>query len=111
MSELLFVIRVNYFKQFPEVEHVFGKIGRADTATDPAPLVPTLERYTPYLERYDLENAVCPGTFTLEDMPWNWKVMFENFNDGYHANRLHQFVQDFCPSSLVPKPARRRRAG
>ncbi len=25
-------------KQFPEVEHVFGKIGRADTATDPAPL-------------------------------------------------------------------------
>jgi copper/silver efflux system protein len=25
-------------KQFPEVEHVFGKIGRAETATDPAPL-------------------------------------------------------------------------
>jgi copper/silver efflux system protein len=25
-------------KQFPEVERVFGKIGRADTATDPAPL-------------------------------------------------------------------------
>jgi Cu(I)/Ag(I) efflux system membrane protein CusA/SilA len=25
-------------KRFPEVDHVFGKIGRADTATDPAPL-------------------------------------------------------------------------
>ncbi len=25
-------------KQFPEVEHVFGKVGRAETATDPAPL-------------------------------------------------------------------------
>ncbi|MBI1354661.1 MAG: CusA/CzcA family heavy metal efflux RND transporter [Acidobacteria bacterium] len=25
-------------KTFPEVDHVFGKIGRADTATDPAPL-------------------------------------------------------------------------
>ncbi len=25
-------------KAFPEVEHVFGKIGRADTSTDPAPL-------------------------------------------------------------------------
>ncbi|KMP11437.1 cation transporter [Candidatus Nitromaritima sp. SCGC AAA799-C22] len=25
-------------RQFPEVHHVFGKIGRADTATDPAPL-------------------------------------------------------------------------
>jgi Cu(I)/Ag(I) efflux system membrane protein CusA/SilA len=25
-------------KQFPEVHHVFGKIGRTETATDPAPL-------------------------------------------------------------------------
>ena len=25
-------------KAFPEVERVFGKIGRADTSTDPAPL-------------------------------------------------------------------------
>ena len=25
-------------REFPEVEHVFGKVGRADTATDPAPL-------------------------------------------------------------------------
>ncbi|NOY12614.1 MAG: efflux RND transporter permease subunit [Deltaproteobacteria bacterium] len=25
-------------RQFPEVEHVFGKVGRAQTATDPAPL-------------------------------------------------------------------------
>jgi phenylpropionate dioxygenase-like ring-hydroxylating dioxygenase large terminal subunit len=38
-------------------------------------------------------------------MPWNWKVMFENFNDGYHANRLHQFVQDFCPSNMSEFPA------
>ncbi|MBE0597056.1 MAG: efflux RND transporter permease subunit [Desulfuromonadales bacterium] len=26
-------------KQFPEVHHVFGKIGRAETATDPAPMM------------------------------------------------------------------------
>lgn len=73
---------------------------------DPAPLAPTLERYAPYIANYDLANTVCPGTFTLEGMPWNWKVMFENFNDGYHANRLHQFVQDFCPSdmSAFPEP-------
>ena len=25
-------------KTFPEVQHVFGKIGRAETATDPAPM-------------------------------------------------------------------------
>ena len=71
---------------------------------DAAPLAPTLERYSPFLQNYDLEHAVCPGTFTLEAMPWNWKVMFENFNDGYHANRLHQFVQDFCPSSMSAFP-------
>jgi copper/silver efflux system protein len=26
-------------RQFPEVEHVFGKVGRAETATDPAPMM------------------------------------------------------------------------
>ena len=26
-------------RQFPEVRHVFGKVGRADTATDPAPMM------------------------------------------------------------------------
>jgi phenylpropionate dioxygenase-like ring-hydroxylating dioxygenase large terminal subunit len=69
-----------------------------------APLAPTLERYTPYLANFELGDAVCPGTFTLENLPWNWKVMFENFNDGYHANRLHQFVQDFCPSGMSGFP-------
>ena len=67
-------------------------------------LAPTLESYAPYLENYGLDEAVCPGTFTLPDLPWNWKVMFENFNDGYHANRLHQFVQDFCPSNMSAFP-------
>ncbi len=73
-------------------------------APDPEPLGPTLSRYEPFIANYDLANAVCPGTFTLEAMPWNWKVMFENFNDGYHANRLHQFVQDFCPSDMSAFP-------
>jgi phenylpropionate dioxygenase-like ring-hydroxylating dioxygenase large terminal subunit len=73
---------------------------------DAEPLAPAFRRYEPYLEHYDLETAVCPGTFTLHDLPWNWKVMFENFNDGYHANRLHQIIQDFCPSdkAMFPVP-------
>jgi phenylpropionate dioxygenase-like ring-hydroxylating dioxygenase large terminal subunit len=71
---------------------------------DAAPLGPALASYEPYLENYELDDAVCPGTFTLTDLPWNWKVMFENFNDGYHANRLHQFVQDFCPSNMSAFP-------
>ncbi len=71
---------------------------------DAPPLGPTLTRYEPYVERYHLTETVCPGTFTIPDLPWNWKVMFENFNDGYHANRLHQFVQDFCPSNMSGFP-------
>ena len=71
---------------------------------DPAPLAPTLATYAPYLDHYDLEHTVCPGTFTLTDLPWNWKVMFENFNDGYHANKLHHTIQDFCPSELAAFP-------
>lgn len=67
-------------------------------------LSPTLLRYEPFLEHYELETAVCPGTFTLTNLPWNWKVMFENFNDGYHANRLHHTIQDFCPSNLAAFP-------
>ena len=71
---------------------------------DAEPLTPSLSRYESYLENYQLDEAVCPGTFTLESLPWNWKIMFENFNDGYHANRLHQYVQDFCPSDMSSFP-------
>ncbi len=71
---------------------------------DAPPLGPTLATYKPYLANYDLEHTVCPGTFTLPDLPWNWKVMFENFNDGYHANKLHHTIQDFCPSELAAFP-------
>jgi phenylpropionate dioxygenase-like ring-hydroxylating dioxygenase large terminal subunit len=71
---------------------------------DPPPLAPTLAGYTPYIEHFELDTAVCPGTFTLPDLPWNWKVMFENFNDGYHANKLHHTIQDFCPSELAAFP-------
>jgi phenylpropionate dioxygenase-like ring-hydroxylating dioxygenase large terminal subunit len=73
---------------------------------DAPPLGPTLTSYEPYLANYELETAVCPGTFTLHDLPWNWKVMFENFNDGYHANKLHHTIQDFCPSELAEFPVK-----
>ena len=36
------------------------------------PLAPSLAAYEPYLEHYDLANAVNPGSFTLTDLPWNW---------------------------------------
>ena len=33
---------------------------------DAAPLAPTLTSYEPFLANYDLADAVCPGTFTLD---------------------------------------------
>ena len=41
---------------------------------------------------------------TLTDLPVELEVMFENFNDGYHANKLHHTIQDFCPSELAAFP-------
>lgn len=71
---------------------------------DALPLTPTLTRYEPFIANYDMKNAASAGMFTMNNMPWNWKVMFENFNDGYHANRLHQYLQDFAPSSMSQFP-------
>ena len=85
-----------------------SRSGRGSCSSTSTPTPPRSVRRcgatTPILEHYDLAQAVCPGTFTLTDLPWNWKVMFENFNDGYHANRLHHTIQDFCPSRLAAFP-------
>lgn len=70
-----------------------------------APLAPRLTKVTEVLENYDLANA--DTSMELEDItfPWNWKVMFENNNDGYHANRLHAGpVHDIAPSELCIFP-------
>jgi phenylpropionate dioxygenase-like ring-hydroxylating dioxygenase large terminal subunit len=65
---------------------------------DAPPLAPTVSKVNEYARSFDLEHAVSPPTELLDDLPWNWKVMFENFNDAYHANRLHKGRHDFCPS-------------
>jgi phenylpropionate dioxygenase-like ring-hydroxylating dioxygenase large terminal subunit len=65
---------------------------------DAPPLAPTVTKVDDYAKNFDLEHAVSPPTQPLNDLPWNWKVMFENFNDAYHANRLHKGRHDFCPS-------------
>ena len=63
---------------------------------DAPPLAPTLTGAEQALEHYDLANA-----HTIVDdapvLPWNWKVMLENFVDGYHAHRLHPFIYDYGP--------------
>ncbi len=71
-----------------------------------APLAPRLAAVTDLLSNYRIEQAEeseRPGAAQQES--WNWKVRFENSNDGYHANRLHAGpVHDIAPSSLASFP-------
>ncbi len=73
---------------------------------DPAakPLAPRLAKVAAAIEGYDLANTESASTMTGQ-FAWNWKVMFENNNDGYHANKLHHGpLHDFVPSELASFP-------
>lgn len=72
---------------------------------DAAPLAPRLKYVEDAIQRYDIANAEVVGPHQTSIFPWNWKVMFENNNDGYHANRLHHGpLHDFIPSSMASFP-------
>ena len=69
-----------------------------------APLAPRLANVAKAVAGYDLGNAESATTMTGQ-FAWNWKVMFENNNDGYHANKLHHGpLHDFVPSELATFP-------
>jgi phenylpropionate dioxygenase-like ring-hydroxylating dioxygenase large terminal subunit len=54
---------------------------------------------------WDVARAEGPRPQAATRYLFNWKVMFENNNDGYHANRLHKGpLHDFVPSSLASFP-------
>jgi phenylpropionate dioxygenase-like ring-hydroxylating dioxygenase large terminal subunit len=56
------------------------------------------------IANYDLAHAQGGAPMTGQ-FPWNWKVMFENNNDGYHASKLHQGpLHDFVPSERAVFP-------
>jgi len=69
------------------------------------PLAPRLSGLNEALAAYDMAAAEGPRPGPPGVYPWNWKVMFENNNDGYHANRLHHGpLHDFVPSALAQFP-------
>ena len=68
------------------------------------PLAPRLETLRLAIENYKAELADGPRPDGSTTYPWNWKVMFENNNDGYHANRLHRGMHDVIPSALARFP-------
>ena len=72
---------------------------------DAAPLAPRLTAVEDAIACYGLAAADGPRPGAPAHYAWNWKVMFENNNDGYHANKLHHGpLHDFVPSSLAIFP-------
>lgn len=72
---------------------------------DAAPLGPRLVKVADAISGYDLASAEGPKPDAAVQLPWNWKVMFENNNDGYHASRLHAGpLHDFVPSGRAEFP-------
>ena len=63
------------------------------------PLVPTLGGLDGILRNYRLSETAWIDGGHFDDLPWNWKVMLENFVDGYHNNRLHSGIGDVMPCS------------
>lgn len=76
------------------------------TSFDPEapPLAPSLAKAAEFLRNYRLDDAVTVAGGELRDLQWNWKVMLENFNDPYHASRLHGSLQTFAPSDMNDFP-------
>lgn len=72
---------------------------------DAPPLGPRLKTLTDALERYEIASAEGAMPDPPSRFPWNWKVMMENNNDGYHANKLHAGpLHDIVPSNLSVFP-------
>jgi phenylpropionate dioxygenase-like ring-hydroxylating dioxygenase large terminal subunit len=72
---------------------------------DATPLADRLGLITQALTNYELDIAEGPRPEEPASFPWNWKVMMENNNDGYHATRLHRGpLHDFIPSELSVFP-------
>ncbi len=72
---------------------------------DARPLAPQLTALEGVLANYDLASLDGPRPGAPMRFNWNWKVMLENNNDGYHANRLHYGpLHDSVPSRLASFP-------
>jgi Phenylpropionate dioxygenase and related ring-hydroxylating dioxygenases, large terminal subunit len=72
---------------------------------DAPPLAPRLAALEPVVANYEFAALRGPRPEEPQIFPWNWKVMLENNNDGYHASRLHAGpLHDFIPSGLATFP-------
>jgi phenylpropionate dioxygenase-like ring-hydroxylating dioxygenase large terminal subunit len=64
------------------------------------PLGPSLAKLDPYMAGYDLDAMVTiPPQFDAEPVPWNWKMLLENYIEPYHTQFVHPIIHDFAPSA------------
>lgn len=63
------------------------------------PLAPGLKELEGYVKNWHMDKMVSVHPETLPELPFNWKIMVENFMEGYHPTRLHQGIHDWAPSS------------
>jgi Ring hydroxylating alpha subunit (catalytic domain) len=51
---------------------------------------------------YDLDDMVTIAPeVTSEPIPWNWKMLLENYIEPYHTQFVHPVIHDFAPSTGV----------
>lgn len=62
-------------------------------------LAPRLAKLDALLTNYDVASLITVDPVTIPDVPFNWKIMIENFMEMYHNSRLHHGIHDFAPSS------------
>jgi phenylpropionate dioxygenase-like ring-hydroxylating dioxygenase large terminal subunit len=68
---------------------------------DAPPLAPRLHGLEAFLANYRVAEMMTVDPLTVPDLPFNWKVMVENFMEGYHPDRLHKGIHAFAPSALI----------
>ncbi|MCJ2185943.1 aromatic ring-hydroxylating oxygenase subunit alpha [Novosphingobium beihaiensis] len=90
----------------PEIRHeIWHGFVFINLDPDAEPLTPRLAGLEEVVANYDFASLRGPRPDEPTVFPWNWKVMLENNNDGYHASRLHAGpLHDFIPSGLASFP-------
>jgi phenylpropionate dioxygenase-like ring-hydroxylating dioxygenase large terminal subunit len=66
-----------------------------------SPLGPSLRKLDEVLQNHHLDELITVDPVVIPDVPFNWKIMVENFMEMYHNSRLHRGIHDFAPSSAA----------
>jgi len=69
---------------------------------DAEPLAPTLAKLEPYFDGYPMKDMVfIEARVEPYPVPWNWKILLENYIEPYHTEFVHPVIHDFAPSTGV----------